>query len=330
MPGWTTTSIAPRFLATVLEQSDQPLDDWLAGVGVGREALVDADMAWPLEAFRELWARAAAVQPDIGLTLVDRFPAGQMHLLAHLAMRSSSVGAAIADICRFATVNSAADQLQLESHDGLACLSYRRLDEGPPNPWMAEHYFSMASVFLAQATGRALPLHSVDFAEPAQAPDLAYISRFGLLPRFGAGNSVLRFEVQALSWPLATHDPYLHGILTRVAQTRQPEPTDDLLTTARRAMTRRLLMAEPATLDALASELARTPRALGSQLGKSGCTFRQLVDGVRRDLVREHLDRGLSVTETTHLLGFSEPAALQHACKRWFGRAAGEVRRSRA
>lgn len=330
MPGWTTTSIAPRFLAAVLEQSNQTLDDWLAGVGVGREALVDADMAWPLPAFRELWALAAAVQPDIGLTLVDRFPVGQMHLLAHLAMRSPNVGAAIGDICRFASVTSAADRLALQTHDGLACLSYRSLDTGPANPWMAEHYFSMASVFLAQATGRSLPLHSVEFAEPAQATDAAYLSRFGLLPHFGVGQNMMRFDAQALSWPLTTHDPYLHGILTRVAQTRQPEPADDLLTTAQRVIARRLLKAEDVTLDALASELARTPRALSAQLGKSGSTFRQLLDGVRRDLVREHLDRGLTVTETAYLLGFSEPAALQHACKRWFGRAAGEMRRSRA
>ena len=100
MGGGTTTSITPRFLAAVLEEAGQAaaVDAWLAGVGVGREALVDADMAWPLPAFRELWARAAAVQPDIGLALVERFPPGQMHLLAHLAMRSPTVGAALGSL----------------------------------------------------------------------------------------------------------------------------------------------------------------------------------------------------------------------------------------
>ena len=151
-----------------------------------------------------------------------------------------------------------------------------------------------------------------------------------LLPNFGVGHNMLRFDAKALSWPLTTHDPYLHGILTRVAQTMQPEAADDLLSTARRVIAQRLLKAEDITLNAVASELARTPRALSTQLGKSGSTFRELVDGVRRDLAREHLDRGLSVTETAYLLGFSEPAALQHACKRWFGKAAGDVRRGRS
>lgn len=327
MGGGTTTSITPRFLAAVLEEAGQAaaVDAWLAGVGVGREALVDADMAWPLPAFRELWARAAAVQPDIGLTLVERFPPGQMHLLAHLAMRSPTVGAALDDICRHGGVTSAADRLSLEVHEGVAALSYQV--NGPANPWMAEHYFAMARVFLAQATGRELELLSLEFAAPRQAPEAAYRVRFGLLPAFGTGRNVLRFDARALDWPLRTHDPYLHGILTRVAQARHSAPADDPLAAARDALARRLLKGEPATLEALAAELGRTPRSLSAQLSEAGTPFRTLLDGVRRDLAREHLERGLSVNETAYLLGFSEPAALQHACRRWFGKAAGLVRR---
>ena len=67
-------------------------------------------------------------------------------------------------------------------------------------------------------------------------------------------------------------------------------------------------------------------RALRERLAQEQASFRRLLDEVRRDLAREHLARGLSVTETCYLLGFSEPSAFQHACKRWFGHAAGELR----
>ena len=38
-------------------------------------------------------------------------------------------------------------------------------------------------------------------------------------------------------------------------------------------------------------------------------------------------DKPMTVGEIAYLLGFSEPAALQHACKRWFGLPVGELRR---
>ena len=69
-----------------------------------------------------------------------------------------------------------------------------------------------------------------------------------------------------------------------------------------------------------------TVDALRARLRGEGTTFRQLLDDTRRDLARDHLNRGLSATTTAYLLGFSEPAAFQHACRRWFGKAAGAVR----
>src|SRR5687768_7580841 len=95
---WTTNSIASRFLVARLDEAGQPPDDLLEQAGLDREALASPETAMPLAVFRELWARCAQVQPDIGLTLVDRFPAGQMHVLAHLALRSATVGAALADV----------------------------------------------------------------------------------------------------------------------------------------------------------------------------------------------------------------------------------------
>jgi AraC-like DNA-binding protein len=95
----------------------------------------------------------------------------------------------------------------------------------------------------------------------------------------------------------------------------------------RHAIAQRLLTGAAPTLDAVAAACRLAPRTLRDRLARQGLGFRQLLDDVRRDLAREHLASGLSVNETAYLLGFSEPAAFQHACRRWFGVAAGEVRR---
>ena len=323
-----TTSIATRHLLDVLDAAGVRADDLLAGAT--REALAAPDAEVPLDTFAQLWARAAAVQPDIGLTLVDRFPLGQMHVLAHLAMRSPDVRRALEDVGRYATVTSAADRLALDTVDDVARFAYATHGAAPANPWFAEHYLAMATVFLARASGRALPVRAVRFAAPAQAPLDAYVARFGVAPVFAAGVNALEFDAQALAWPLLTQDAYLHAILEAVAQARRhalPDaPPDSVAERARQAIARAVAAGTTPTLDEVAAADGLTARALRDRLAKEGTGFRQLLDDVRRDLAREYLGRGQSVTETAYLLGFSEPAALQHACLRWFDRPAGRVR----
>jgi AraC-like DNA-binding protein len=328
--GWTTTSIASRFLVALLDEAGQPVDDVLSGAAISRMALAEPDAAMPLDAFRELWARAAAVQPDIGITLVERFPPGQMHILAHLALRSATVSAALEDVCRYASVNSAADHLEVTRDDNIARFSYDSRAPVMANPWMAEHYLSMAVLFLTRALGRPPPIRSVSFAAPAQAPLAAYRDRFGVEPRFEAGSNALEFDAEALTWPLTTHDAYLHAILERVAQSRRAPAPDSVLDAAQREIAKVLLTGAVPAIDSIALACRLSPRALRDRLAQQQTTFRKLLDDVRRDLAREHLARGLSVTETAYLLGVSEPAAFQHACKRWFNQPAGDVRRELA
>ena len=330
MSGWTTTSIASRFLVALLDEAGQPVDDVLSRAASSREALAEPDAAMPLDAFRELWARAAAVQPDIGITLVERFPPGQMHILAHLALRSATVAAALDDVCRYASVTSTADHLAFAHDDDLARFSYECRAPTLPNPWMAEHYLSMSVLFLTRALGRPPPIRRVSFAAPAQAPLGAYLKRFGVEPRFEAGSNALELDIEALAWPLITHDAYLHAILERVAQSRRAPAPDSVLDTVQREIAKVLLTGAVPSIDSIALACRLSPRALRDRLAQLQTTFRKLLDDVRRDLAREHLARGLSVTETCYLLGFSEPAAFQHACKRWFKQSAGDVRRELA
>ncbi len=326
MGAWTTSSITSRYLVALLDEAGHAPDALLLAAGLSRDALAAPDLAMPLPAFRELWARAAALRPDIGLTMVERFPSGQMHMLAHLALRSATVEAALRDVCRHASVTSVADVLGFENEGSIACFSYASRAPGDDNPWMAEHYLAMAVHFIGQATGRTLPLQCVQFKGPALAPLAAYQKRFGVIPEFNASRNAISFDAQALVWPLLTHDAYLHGILERVAREHASRAPDALLEQVREQIALQLLRSEAATLDSIARACQLTARALRNRLTQRDSGFRSLLDDVRRDLAREHLARGLSVSETAYLLGFSEAAALQHACRRWFGQAAGELR----
>ena len=323
-----TTSVTSGVLVALLDSLGQPPEDLLAAAGLTREQLAEPEAAVPLEAFRELWARAHARVPDIGLSLVERFAPGQMHLLLHLAMRSATVGAALADAARHASITSPADSMSLSRDGGVARFAYAQRGAGPANPWLVEHYFGMVARFLAQATDKPLPILEVAFAAPMQAAREAYVARFGVAPRFGAEANLIELEAAALDWPLHTRDAYLHAILERVAQARAiAAPADDFVEGVRRAIAQAMLAGAAPTLEAVASNLRLGARSVRERLKREGLGFRALVDEVRRDLAREHLARGLSVAEAAVLLGFSEPAAFQHACRRWFGESAGQLRR---
>jgi len=327
-PAGRTTSVTSGVLVALLDSLGRPPDALLAAAGVSRAELAEPEAAMPLDAFRELWARAHALVPDVGLSLVERFAPGQMHLLLHLALRSATVGEALADACRHAGVTSPVDSMALSREGAIARWGYAHRGPGPANPWLVEHYFGMAARFVGQATGKPLPIRAVSFVAAAQASMPAYVARFGVAPRFGAEANVIELDASVLDWPLPTRDAYLHAILENVAKARTPAaPLDDFVDSVRRAAAQAMLAGDSPSLDTVADACHLGARTLRERLKRGGLGFRALVDEVRRDIAREHLARGLSVTDTAVLLGFSEPAAFQHACRRWFGESAGQLRK---
>ena len=65
---------------------------------------------------------------------------------------------------------------------------------------------------------------------------------------------------------------------------------------------------------------AKFDAELARRLGERGASHRGLVDGVRCDLAKHYLaDTDLRLQQVAYLLGYSEPAPLVRAFKRWAG-----------
>jgi AraC-like DNA-binding protein len=60
-------------------------------------------------------------------------------------------------------------------------------------------------------------------------------------------------------------------------------------------------------------------RTLQTRLREDGCSFREVVDELRREQALFLLERGESVTSTAFALGFSETSAFSRAFRRWYG-----------
>ena len=70
----------------------------------------------------------------------------------------------------------------------------------------------------------------------------------------------------------------------------------------------------------IASKLNMSPRTMQRKLEAENQTFSKLLQSQRKSLARRYLlDRRMSLTEISYVLGFSEQASFTRAFKRWYG-----------
>ncbi len=152
---------------------------------------------------------------------------------------------------------------------------------------------------------------------PAMGEEGAYRRAFGCAVRFGRPVTSISFPASAMQAPVGI----LHGDLGLPWRTRQRTlhrlPSASLFVGA---VCEAILQTLPAgaPTDRVAERLNLSRRTFQRRLTESGCSFRQLLDGVRERYARELLkDDSLTRREVAFLLGYSEQSALNHAVARW-------------
>lgn len=75
-----------------------------------------------------------------------------------------------------------------------------------------------------------------------------------------------------------------------------------------------------ADLSSVAQQLGMSARSLQRRLSDEGATFSALLDRLRCEVAREHLERcRIPIAAVAHLTGFSDVSAFTRAVSRWFG-----------
>jgi AraC-like DNA-binding protein len=293
--------------------------------------LRDPEVSAPLSIYADLFRFAAKrVDPAIGLKLISYYPAHRMHFVAHMALRSPNLEDAIRIWARYARLVCEADEISLVRRGGDAVFSYSISDPRFHLTHIHEHYLALGHHYGSLFIGSRVALKAVQFVHPKPGHAEAYLDVFGVAPIFDADSNSLVFDASYLDAPGVTADPYLSHFLNQQAEERLStlSARDDVGKSVARAIAARLARFEPCLLGLVASDLALTEREVASALKDADTSFRDVLDQVRRDLAKGYLDDGISITEATFLLGFSEPAAFHHAFRRWFGQSAGSYRRA--
>jgi AraC-like DNA-binding protein len=155
----------------------------------------------------------------------------------------------------------------------------------------------------------------------------AYEDAFGCPVLFGKPALRLVFPVEALRAPVDIYDVSINTTwqaCQRTLREAQPDATR-FVRAVQEAILHYLPAGAPADLAAATLNLSR--RTLQRRLADAGCTYRQLLNGIReRHAACLLADKQLNLQEIAFLLGYSEQSAFNHAYHRWTGISPSEAR----
>jgi AraC-like DNA-binding protein len=160
----------------------------------------------------------------------------------------------------------------------------------------------------------------VTHAEPAHRDEYDRIFRMPVV--FGSDRNALLFaDDRWMAARPATSSRPISGILSAHAEARLGQLERSKTTRGRvESLLIPLLHTGDATVDAIACRLGLSRQTLFRKLKTEGTTFEQVLDELRHRLALDYLSgRKTTVSQTAHLVGFSDAAAFSGAFKRWTG-----------
>jgi AraC-like DNA-binding protein len=307
--------------------------DWraiLRSAGVEPAELQDPEARLPQDRFERVFvaARDATGDPCIGLHTGEGVHAHAVNLLGYLLLSSATLGAGLRRVDRYQRV--------LTNEPWVAVLdsgSSVRLRVGAArgDPAFRQVHAEYTAALILHLLGwvsesRIDPLEA-SFAHEAACDPADYQRVLRCPVEFGGGQSELVLDAETLARPSLHADRALarvHEEFGEMLLARASHP--ELTRRVRHALAERL-ESEAADLAAIARQVGMSARSLQRRLAEEETSFRALLDEMRRELARHHLERRATPIEAiAYLTGFSEPSAFTRAVRRWFGRTPARMR----
>ncbi|MDX1437922.1 MAG: AraC family transcriptional regulator [Anaerolineales bacterium] len=138
---------------------------------------------------------------------------------------------------------------------------------------------------------------------------------------FNEKGDTLIYDRQFHEVPVTFSNPALHALFDKHAHDMLAalKKKTDLSSQVKMAILDHL-REDSLSLQMVAEDLYMSPRTLQRKLEREGASFQALLDEVRQELAEDYLVRlGMSVSDTSFMVGLSEPSAFVRSFKRWTG-----------
>ncbi len=251
--------------------------------------------------------------------------------IAGLAGESApTAGAAIQTLVRYSLLTSRNSRGTPKAIPGKRQLEFYSI-----RPYNGFNYFVVDSVlsawtqYVRTVSGHWDVLEKVTIEYASIGMDELFEAWFRCPVQFGATTNSITVRPDIWSQGTLQAQPAMHEKLLLLCETEMREIQRGWTTGDRvKSLLTPLFRGETPSLETIASKLGVTPWTLQRQLASEKTGFRELMDGTRRQLARDYIrETETSLSEIAWLLGFSNPAALHKAYRRWFGISPGEHRK---
>jgi AraC-like DNA-binding protein len=296
----------------------------LAGTGIVPDTLSDNRVRISIRQKIALFANALRLSPDpaIGLLAGRRQHISNLGVLGYALVSNATLGQAVdfgVKHVRLAgpvlekSFRVEGDTAIFEGHDPI--------DLGELLPVACEFWFGSMQTLLSHVLGQ--PFQAQRLLLPYAAPPYAhrYEQIFAYPVEFSAPVMQWHFDASMLALPLPAANPVMAEVsasfCSRILEEVGGEPA---LVKQIKAFCLSSTTGIP-SLEQMAEQLNLSTRTLQRRLLDSGCRYQDILEGVRRRLAIEFLERThMPVEEIAERLGYSDASNFRKAFKKWTGR----------
>lgn len=262
--------------------------------------------------------------PDFGLRLAAYQGMGILGPISVIARSSATVGEALENISNYLHWHCSAlttkHILQTKGHERTIKLEYWVKGRGVDYSVQCyELGLANAMQVIKLLCGNEFKPISAHFMHARLGEESSYQSVFGCPVKFNQDWCGFVLPESIFSTPLSSEDEQTCK-LARQYLDSQPSPMASSLSDDVRKLIRGLLPTGQCSSEAIASHLSMHKRTLQRKLAQESTTYEQILADERQIIVRKYLkDPNLKLSQISGLLGYSEQATFNRACRTWFG-----------
>lgn len=301
----------------------------LLEAGIDSTIIADYNARIPNEKVHDFYSELASriAKPNFGLDAGKYWHPSQMGALGYAWMTSSTLRSAFERLVRFSrTVLGTVDVVIEESNTGLSLIFDFSKESFAP-PFRLNGNRAVVLAMIQCNAGQDFHPQAVSFshAKPENVDD--FNALFQCEITFGSHIDSITISLEDVDKPRACsnkqlaqlHDQLLINYVAKLDK-------NNIVERVKLAITNQLSGGK-CTDSTIAKVLFISQRTLQRRLKEHDTTFKKLVNEVRQELADVYLhDSGLSLTEISFLLGFSETSAFSRAFKRWAGQSPRDYR----
>jgi AraC-like DNA-binding protein len=262
--------------------------------------------------------------PDFGLRLAEYQGMGILGPISVIARSSATVGDALENISNYLHLHcSALTTKHIVQTKGQArtikleyCVQGRGIDYSVQ---CYELGLANAMQVIKLLCGNDFKPISAHFMHARLGDEASYQNVFGCPVEFNQNWCGFILPESAFATPLSSEDEQTCKLARHYLES-QPIPFASSVSDDVRRLIRGLLPTGQCSSENIASHLSMHKRTLQRKLAQESTTYEQILVSERQVIVTKYLkDPNLKLSQISGLLGYSEQATFNRACRVWFG-----------